>query len=91
MIGRAPGVDVALADPALEPHHGQLDVDEIGGVRFVQLTGRVAARVDGEPIGAPTVVAVGQRIDLGTSRLRVEPGRRRVGGRRRAGTSRADR
>ena len=73
VIGRAPGVDVALADPALEPHHAQLDVDEIGGVRFVQLTGRVAARVDGEPIGSPTAVAVGQRLDLGTSRLRVEP------------------
>ena len=43
----------AVADDALEPHHGLLDVAADGVVRFVQLTGRVTGRVGGEPIGEP--------------------------------------
>ena len=77
VIGRSAAAAVSLADPALEPHHGLLDVASDGSVRFLQLTGRVAACIDGEPVGAPvgeagTPVGDGQLVAVGTSRLRLD-------------------
>ncbi|MGI9053061.1 MAG: FtsK/SpoIIIE domain-containing protein, partial [Ilumatobacteraceae bacterium] len=80
VIGRSTAAAVSLADPALEPHHGLLDVGADGSARFVQLTGRVAARIDGDPVGelvgapfgeAGAPVADGELVAVGTSRLRL--------------------
>ena len=69
-------------DDALEPHHGLLDVDADGAVRFVQLTGRVTGRIGGEPIGAPVAVPDDAVLVLGASRLRVGRAVRPTDGRR---------
>ena len=71
VVGRSPSCTVSLADPALEPHHGVFEVADAGSVRFTQLTGRVAAQVDGEPISAAVVVEDGATVGIGCSRLRI--------------------
>ena len=71
VVGRSPAVPVSIADPALEPHHGLLDVDADGTVQFLQLTGRVPARVAGEPVHGAAPVPDGATVVVGASRLRV--------------------
>ncbi len=71
VVGRSPAVPVSIADPALEPHHGLLHVDADGTVQFLQLTGRVPARVAGEPVHGAALVPDGATIVVGASRLRV--------------------
>ena len=71
-VGRAPGNDVHIEDPAVELHHGLIDVTVDGSVRFTQLTGRVPVRVH-DPAD----------IRIGASRVAVTPptpGPERVGG-----------
>ena len=76
VVGRSPSCTVSLADAALEPHHGVFEVADAGSVRFTQLTGRVAAQVDGEPVSA--AVVRGGRCD---GRHRMQPAAHRsVGG-----------
>ncbi len=71
VVGRSPSCTVSLADAALEPHHGVFDVAVDGSVWFTQLTGRVAAQVDGEPVSTAVVVEDGATVGIGCSRLRV--------------------
>jgi len=71
VVGRARAATVAIADASLEPHHGLLDVDADGTVRFVQVTGRAACRIDGLPVGAAVIVDPGAVLVIGGSRLRI--------------------
>ena len=71
VVGRALTSAVRIADPAVEPHHGLLDVADDGTVRFVQLSGRVPARVAGEPIAGSVAIGPGTTLHVGTSRLRI--------------------
>ncbi|MET0145242.1 MAG: FtsK/SpoIIIE domain-containing protein, partial [Ilumatobacteraceae bacterium] len=76
VVGRAPSAAVVIADGALEPHHGLVVVDPEGSVTFVQLTGRVAPRIAGDPVVTPAGVPDGAVLVIGASRLRIG---RRVG------------
>ncbi len=69
-VGRSPTAELRLDDPALELHHGVIDVGTDGSVTFTQLTGRVPSRVDGVPGSTTRVVAEGQSLQIGASRLR---------------------
>jgi S-DNA-T family DNA segregation ATPase FtsK/SpoIIIE len=71
VVGRAATSVIRIADPAVEPHHGLLDVADDGSVRFVQLTGRVPAQVAGEPVAGSIAVRPGATLLVGTSRLRI--------------------
>ncbi|MBA3289834.1 MAG: FHA domain-containing protein, partial [Acidimicrobiia bacterium] len=73
VIGRAAPVAVRIDDPAVEPHHGVLDVTVDGAVHFTQLTGRVPCRVDGDVVaaGVAHVVRDGGAITIGASRIRI--------------------
>ena len=56
--GARPFADVCIDDPAVELHHGMLDVGAGGEVGFTQLTGRVpitvaVCRVRGRILFAP--------------------------------------
>jgi DNA segregation ATPase FtsK/SpoIIIE, S-DNA-T family len=73
VVGRAASAAVPIADPALEPHHGLLEVAADGTVRFVQLTGRVPTRIAGEPVTRGCVVAPNAPLVVGASRLHVGP------------------
>ncbi len=70
-LGRAASATIRIADPAIEPHHGLLVVTGDGTVHFVQLSGRVAARVGGQPVTGRTVVASGETLLVGASRVRI--------------------
>jgi S-DNA-T family DNA segregation ATPase FtsK/SpoIIIE len=70
-LGRAASATIRIADPSLEPHHGLVDVDGDGTVHFVQLSGRVPARVAGEPVAGRTVIAPGDTLLVGASRVRI--------------------
>lgn len=72
VVGRAPTADICIEDPALELHHGVIDVDAAGGVVFSQLAGRVPARVDGRPCRARQPLASGQTLLVGRSRIRFD-------------------
>jgi hypothetical protein len=64
LIGRAPACAVAIADPAMEPFHLLIEVDERGGTRPTQLAGRTPIELDGG-----TVIEVGHsRLDLAGAR-----------------------
>ena len=67
-IGRSPTARLRLDDPALELHHGVVDVGTDGSITFTQLTGRIPARLDGVPC-VSTSVATGQSLQIGASRL----------------------
>ena len=71
VVGRAPTSAVCIADPAVEPHHGLLHIADDGSVRFVQLAGRVPARVAGEPVFGGVAMDPGTTLHVGTSRLRI--------------------
>jgi S-DNA-T family DNA segregation ATPase FtsK/SpoIIIE len=71
VLGRAASASIPIADPLLEPHHGLLDVGPDGDVAFVQLAGRVPARIAGEPVAGPTAVPAGATVVVGATRLRV--------------------
>lgn len=71
-VGRSPACSIAVADPAIEPHHAVLDVGLDGAVVFTQLTGRWPILAGGRPM--PIGVAVpGVPIDIGDSRLVLRP------------------
>jgi DNA segregation ATPase FtsK/SpoIIIE, S-DNA-T family len=84
VLGRAAGADIRIDDDAVEAHHVVLDIRGDGELRLVQLTGRVPIRIDGVPIEAPrddggpdvhvgSAVKMGSTIDLGATRLRIDP------------------
>jgi len=72
-VGRAPDSRLRLGDPAAEPHHGLLVVDEDGSVEFIQLTGRVPVRVAGRPADGSQMIAAGADVVIGSSVVRVGP------------------
>ena len=76
LIGRAAHATVRLDDPAIEPHHALLRVDDDGQIEVVQLTGVVPIRVDGRPWEA-AVVDDDTDLTIGASVIRV---RRRPAG-----------
>ncbi len=67
-VGRSPAARLRLDDPAVELHHGIVDIDVDGSITFTQLTGRVPSRLDGESC-ASAQVAAGQSLQVGASRL----------------------
>ncbi len=77
LIGRAAHATVRLDDPAIEPHHALLRVDDDGQIEVVQLTGVVPIRVDGRPWEA-AVVDDDTDLTIGASVIRVRRLRRGV-------------
>src|SRR3954447_14868655 len=73
IIGRAAGAAMRCDDLALEPHHLQLEISNAGAV-LRQLTGRVPARVDGEPLGESLIVESVARVEVGCSVLQLARG-----------------
>ena len=69
-VGRSPTARLRLDDPAVELHHGVIDVGADGSITFTQLTGRIPSRLDGVPGGATHVVGEGQSLQIGASRMR---------------------
>jgi len=70
VIGRAAHASVRLDDPAIEPHHALLRIDDDGRMEVVQLTGVVPIRVDGSPWEG-TAVNDDTRLTLGASVVRI--------------------
>jgi hypothetical protein len=71
LVGRAPWCSLAIEDPAVEAHHLLLAVAEDGGIALLQLAGRVAALVDGEPAFAGAWRRAERSIEVGDSRLEL--------------------
>ncbi len=70
-VGRAPFADVCIDDPAVELHHGMLDVGAGGEVGFTELTGRVPITVGGVPCSGSHPVRPDEVIRCGASELLV--------------------
>ncbi len=68
-VGRAASADLRIEDPAVELHHGVLEVDDEAGVRFTQLTGRVPATIGGVPCSEAHRVGPDCSIRLGASEV----------------------
>lgn len=79
VIGRARGVAVRLDDPEVEPHHAMLDVASDGTVTLMQLAGRVPIMVGGVPVVGRVGLAIHDRVDVGSTRLRLAPPPPRAG------------
>ncbi|TFH19775.1 MAG: hypothetical protein E4H05_03815, partial [Acidimicrobiales bacterium] len=84
-IGRSSTAGLRLDDPAVELHHAVIDVGTDGSVTFTQLTGRIASRLDGVPCETAQVVAAGESLQVGASRLTfrhrsIEPDRNAMPG-----------
>jgi len=71
-VGRAMTAAIRVDDPAVELHHGVLDVGADGSATFTQLTGAFPVTVDGVPCGPGQPVATGDVISMGTSRLLMQ-------------------
>ena len=67
--GRAVTASVRVDDPAVELHHGLLDVDADGTVTFTQLTGPFPATISGAP--CRRAHPVDAALSIGSSRLLV--------------------
>ncbi len=70
LIGRARHARLHLDDPAVEPHHGLLLIDEDGSIELIQLSGSTPFRVGGRALESDAAVAVGDRVTVGSSTLR---------------------
>ncbi len=70
-VGRAASADIRLDDDSVELHHGVLDVDDIGSMVFIQLTGRVPVRIGGQPCDRTQRVVPGDSLLIGASRIDV--------------------
>ena len=70
-VGRAVSADIRLDDATVELHHGILDVDDAGSMMFIQLTGRVPVRIDGQPCEPAQPVVPGRTLLIGASRIDV--------------------
>ena len=66
-IGRATTAAIRIDDPAVELHHGVLDVSAHGAVGFTQLTGAFPATVGGGPCRPAHPVVDG--LSIGNSRV----------------------
>jgi S-DNA-T family DNA segregation ATPase FtsK/SpoIIIE len=69
IVGRAATAAVRIDDPAVELHHGILDVAADGTVTFTQLTGVFPATISGAPCGREHPVDAA--LSIGSSRLVV--------------------
>ena len=69
IVGRAATAAVRIDDPAVELHHGILDVAADGTVTFTQLTGVFPATISGAPCGRAQPVDAA--LSIGSSRLLV--------------------
>ena len=68
VVGRAPGAAVRCDDGAVEPHHLLIEISA-AGASVRQLTGRVPARVDGEPLSGALAIDTSVRFEIGHSIL----------------------
>lgn len=70
LVGSAPRARVRCDDPALEPHHLQLEVHADGRLTATQLTGRVPARrSDGTVLHGTAEVPPDSALEVGASTL----------------------
>jgi pSer/pThr/pTyr-binding forkhead associated (FHA) protein len=73
-IGREGGEDGRLGDdPELSRHHARVSIFKDGGLLVEDLGSTNGTFVNGEQIGAPTVLGVGDTVSVGDSELRVTP------------------
>jgi DNA segregation ATPase FtsK/SpoIIIE, S-DNA-T family len=73
IVGRAAGAAVHCDDAALEPHHLLVEISAVG-LALRQLTGRVPVRIEGVAMTGSVSVAVGARLEIGSSVLSVRLG-----------------
>ena len=66
LVGRTRHCDVVIQDPAVEPHHVLLTIDEQGRLDIVQLAGRMPLAMG---------CAAASYVDVGDSRLDLRPRR----------------
>ncbi len=78
LIGRARHAQLHLHDPAVEPHHGLLLIDEDGAIELVQLSGSTPFRVAGRAHDSGSAIAAGDRVTVGSSTLEFRTPRRPV-------------
>lgn len=69
VLGRAAGPG-RIDDATLEAHHAVVDPRRRV---VVQLTGRIPARVDGLPVGNGRAIVAGSVIEMGASRIVIQP------------------
>jgi hypothetical protein len=67
VLGRASGLG-RIEDPFLEAHHLLISSR---GCEVIQLAGRIAVRVDGDPIDRRATLRVGSVIEAGSTRIAV--------------------
>jgi S-DNA-T family DNA segregation ATPase FtsK/SpoIIIE len=70
-VGRATSAAIRVDDPAVELHHGVLDVNADGSATFTQLTGAFPVTIDGVPCAPCHPIGTGEMLAMGTSRLLV--------------------
>ena len=70
-IGRAMTAAIRIDDPAVELHHGVVEVADDGTVTFTQLTGAFPATIEGAPCRPANPIAGG--LSIGNSRVVVRP------------------
>ncbi len=70
-LGRAATAAIRVDDPAVELHHGIVDVAADGAVTFTQLTGTFPATVDGDPCRPGHLIA--GRLTIGNSQVVLRP------------------
>ena len=70
-LGRAATAAIRVDDPAVELHHGVVDVAADGAATFTQLTGTFPATIDGDPC-RPDHPIVGS-LTIGNSRVVLRP------------------
>jgi hypothetical protein len=73
-IGREADEEGRLGDdPELSRHHARISTFKDGGLLVEDLGSTNGTFVNGEQIGAPTVLGVGDTVGIGDSKLRVTP------------------
>ena len=71
VIGRSPGSDVAVSDPAVRPSHAALQRAGDGTWTVTELGDKGPVYVGGKAIHGPTPIKPGKRIKLGNTVLRL--------------------
>lgn len=67
LLGRAHTAGVRCDDQLLQPHHALLEITADGRIWLTQLTGRVAIRVDGQPIDGVCELHADAIVEMGAS------------------------
>lgn len=71
VVGRSPGADIVIADDFISSQHARV-VPSGDGAVLEDLGSTNGTVLNGARLGAPALLEIGDEIDLGTVRLKVE-------------------